>query len=356
MRFNFTTNCDPIAPSGRSRTEKSEFLILILIVWQEINRSVSFQLVKESEITIEEAVKEVDSAVTAVCNELKVPLEPACSAVDSGADVATEEPIVRKQPAVSLPNELDDEHELNGCQLWGNNWRQLTSVLPGMLLLFTIGLHNVFAVYELDYFTTDTPGNLKNTFADHSAFDPVESFAHGNDLYGSGPRRRMKHPKSTTIVMMWYLGAVLGSLFGAVLVRNMKKRSIYVSCRCVHFSVVAFIAFSLFSLHSPFSRFPVFGSISANHCRSLLFRHGKLLHGLQIDRHARLHRSDIAICLGDSGKTHFGNSFRHCASDCDRSRIRNWVETNAPSDLVRDHHNHRAVRRILFVLDEFLVQ
>lgn len=228
----------------------------------------------ESEITIQEEVKEVNLAVKitqpvfkvtfaeCVCQKSKVAFEPQptltesneCSAIDTGFVVAIPKAIEWKQPNVSLPNELDDEHELNGCQLWGNNWRQFTSILPGILLLFTIGLHHVFTVYELDYFTTDHPGHLKGTFADRSAFDAIETSDSRSDIYGSNAapgnnsdiQSTMKNPKSTAVVMMWYLGAILGGLFGAVLVRNMKKRSIYVGCRCVRFLVTIFNTFFLF--------------------------------------------------------------------------------------------------------------
>lgn len=113
-----------------------------------------------------------------VCEKLKtrlVPLSNESSANDFGFVDAIEKPIEFKESSVSFPNEFDDEHELNGCQMWGNNWRQFTSALPGILLLFTIGLHHVFTVYELDFFTARKPGQLKATFSDRSVFDPFDT-------------------------------------------------------------------------------------------------------------------------------------------------------------------------------------
>lgn len=178
-----------------------------------------------------------------LCKKLKTPLVPlsnGSSATDFGFVDAIEKPIEIKKASESFPNELDDEHELNGCQMCGNNWRQLTSVLPGILLLFTIGLHHVFTVYELDYFTTETPGQLKATFSDRSAFDPVgTSFSSGGVLRDSDADGALENDsidqsatrktKSTEVVMVWYLGAIAGGLLGASLIRNLKKRSIYVS-------------------------------------------------------------------------------------------------------------------------------
>lgn len=45
-----------------------------------------------------------------------------------------------------------NEIEVNFFQLCGRNWRQFTSVLPGLQLLLTIGMHDVFTIYECDQF------------------------------------------------------------------------------------------------------------------------------------------------------------------------------------------------------------
>lgn len=159
---------------------------------------------------------------------------------------STEKSVDFEKSLVLFPNELDDENDLNGCQMWGNNWRQFTSVLPGIVLLLTIGLHQVFTVYELDYFTIDKPGHIRATFSDRSAFDPVDitfSSEFRSSYYArlyiyvpnadagnySTTQSTIKNPKSTAVVMTWYLGAIVGSLLGASLLRTMKKRSIYVS-------------------------------------------------------------------------------------------------------------------------------
>lgn len=154
---------------------------------------------------------------------------PASTEYSEFVDLDTVDKSVKwKEPTVSPSDELDDEHELNGCQLWGNNWRQFTSVLPGILLLFTIGLHNVFSVYELDYFTTDSPAQLICSSTNRSAFDPVGEYGTSSEDYLIG-QQPTQHSKSTTVVMMWYLGAIVGGLLAAALLTNMKKRSIYVS-------------------------------------------------------------------------------------------------------------------------------
>lgn len=211
-------------------------------------------MLEESKIAKQEDTKAIDISVSvtppifkitfAECihEKFKLHLEPQplasesteISTTDSDFVDATETSIERKQSTESLSDELDDEYELNGCLLWGKNWRQFTSVLPGILLLFTIGLHNVFTVYELDYFTTDSHGQLGGTFDDRLAFDPME--IHESNL--------IQKRKSTIVIMMWHLGAIIGSLFGASLVRNMKKRSIYVSDRDVYVSFTVFIVFS----------------------------------------------------------------------------------------------------------------
>lgn len=240
-------------------------------------------MLEESQITKQEDAKALDMSfsiippifkITFACEcvheKLKLHLEPQSlasesieiSTIDSGFVDAAGTSIECKQSTESLLDELDDEYELNGCLLWGNNWRQFTSVLPGLLLLFTIGLHNVFTVYELDYFTTDSHSQLKGTFDDRSAFDPKET--HESNL--------IKNRKSTIVVMMWHLGAIIGSLFVASLVRNLKKRSIYVSDRDIYVPSTIFIVFSF--------SFSVFGRIFTKHCRSLLFCSGKLLQWL----------------------------------------------------------------------------
>lgn len=152
----------------------------------------------------------------------------------------TKKPIKSKRvptPSSIHGQELDDEHEINGCLFWGNNWRQFTSVLPGILLLLTIGLHNVFTLYELDYFAIAETGRFKGTYKDRSAFDLIRT---------DGVDSPAKHRKSMIIVLIWYLGAILGSLLGAVLVRNMKMRSIYVSLTICTSILPLFISFFRF--------------------------------------------------------------------------------------------------------------
>lgn len=237
--------------------------------------------VMEMSETISKPVFKVTIA-DCVCKKLKTPLvhplNESCG-TDSGFVDAVDKSIGNKKASVSFPNELDDEHELNGCQMWGNNWRQFTSVLPGILLLFTIGLHHVFTVYELDYFTTEKPGQLKATFSDRSAFDPVGTyfssggFSRDSDADGalendSINQSATRKSKSTEVVMVWYLGAIAGGLLGASLIRNLKKRSIYVSVRRIIFQ-------SQFSLHFFWFSIPVCGSIFTNFCRPLLLRMGK---------------------------------------------------------------------------------
>lgn len=45
----------------------------------------------------------------------------------------------------SSESEVEEDPEgvsdLNCCQVWGNNWRQFTSVLPGMMLKFSFSLN-----------------------------------------------------------------------------------------------------------------------------------------------------------------------------------------------------------------------
>lgn len=310
-------------------------------------------------MTISQPILKVTFA-ECVCE--KAILEPieSTGAVDSGLVEEVKKSIEWKREPRYPPKELelDDEHELNACLLWGHNWRQFTSVLPGILLLFTIGLHNVFTVYELDYFTTAAPPHLRGSFKDRSAFDPVPTALSRNNSYGeyayddvspgsySDFDFSTKNRRSTLVVLMWYLGAILGSMLCAVLIRKMKKRSLYVN--------ICWVLVQLRRSFPFFISFTVFGCVFTNYWRPLLLHRGKLLQRLQIGRQ-HLHRSVLAIHLCDRGKTYFGHRIRHGAFDGHGSRIRHWIETDASSNHIRNDHDHCIITRFLRILDGCMV-
>lgn len=119
-------------------------------------------------------------------------------------------------------NEHDDEHDINGCLLWGNNWRQFTSVLPGILLLFAVGFHNVFTVYEVDRLSASM--DLVKTFK--SKHEPNQHHLL-DDIYVL--TQSSSELTDSRLYLWWYGGAVIGGLFAAVFVRYLRKRTIYVS-------------------------------------------------------------------------------------------------------------------------------
>lgn len=149
----------------------------------------------------------------------------------------------------------NDESELNVCQFWGNNWRQFTSVLPGLLLLLTLGAHNVFTIYELDHFKIEGAQPLltatRNFYTNRNSSSSYDSSPYHSNYnsyrynyyttrryegyeYGSysdegGNRSPKGDLKSFLVIVMWFVGAIVGNVFGAAFVRNLKKRTIYVS-------------------------------------------------------------------------------------------------------------------------------
>lgn len=50
---------------------------------------------------------------------------------------------------INVPTDtIEMESSIEPGQVWARNWRQFTSILPGLLLLLTIGMHNVSTIYE----------------------------------------------------------------------------------------------------------------------------------------------------------------------------------------------------------------
>lgn len=154
----------------------------------------------------------------------------------------------------------NDEYDLNICQLCGNNWRQFTSVLPGLLLLLTLGAHNVFTIYELDHFnlfggadplltaTKNFNTNGISRFSYDSSPPPYHnnynSFRYNNSRHNDYSTRGYEYGshsddtanrspkgdlKSFLVIVMWFVGAIVGNVCGAVFLRSLKKRTIYVS-------------------------------------------------------------------------------------------------------------------------------
>lgn len=132
-----------------------------------------------------------------------------------------------------------DDSDLNVCQLWGNNWRQFTSVLPGLLLLLSLGMHNVFTIHELDHFRVGFPSRIASPLLDvtkknheHTDHSSPYGFSYGPG-YQPAPSYQYRTDESKdrifVIIAMWFVGAIVGNMLGAVFVRSMKKRTIYVS-------------------------------------------------------------------------------------------------------------------------------
>lgn len=126
------------------------------------------------------------------------------------------------------PLEKNDEPEFRT-----NNWRLFTSILPGLLLLLTIGAHTAFTIYELDHLSKYTRQgallDLTRYVSFRNGFFPqVDSNSTYEDADEStyGPNN---NPNSLLVIVMWFVGAIIGNILGATFLNNMKKRTIYVS-------------------------------------------------------------------------------------------------------------------------------
>lgn len=100
------------------------------------------------------------------------------------------------------PNSSDDgdagkyeEIEANCWQVWSRNWRQFTSVLPGLILLLTIGMYNVSNIYECYQFgkwpkLLNEPKSFLNSANEISR--PHSGFENQNNQNNYEPMRRYK--------------------------------------------------------------------------------------------------------------------------------------------------------------------
>lgn len=122
---------------------------------------------------------------------------------------------------------MEERRGHSACQLLRSKWQQFASILPGLMLLVPIGMHNVFVIYELDQFDLWSDTLL---YANRSLFAP-NSEPSSCDHYDSffSKEELSKNQRSLIVILMWFVGAIIGSLFGAIFVRYCKKRSIYVS-------------------------------------------------------------------------------------------------------------------------------
>lgn len=181
-------------------------------------------------------------------------LEDNTIIVDASGESTEMQELQQKEPPTVIETSEGskyDEFELNVCHFWGTNWRQFTSVLPGLLLLFTFGFNAVFTIYEinrLNSLSEDISATPKYNAADRGNGYSERSFDDGFGGYRSSGSSRNDYelnedkPKlsllSTCIViMMWFVGAIVGNMLGASFVHKFKKRTIYVSSRR-HFSVL----------------------------------------------------------------------------------------------------------------------
>lgn len=180
-------------------------------------------------------------------------LQGPSPAILTNRDRGTETQLVSAKCACGKKH---DEIEMNVWQLWGNNWRQFTSVLPGLLLLLTAGVHIVFTIYELDHFSSshslrpflctkkdyDYGGNGYSTYGRYECAvsqyrsnrypSPSCNYNH-NDVTGLSNRNDDHitdgYFTSFIVIMMWFVGAIVGNISGAALIRKLEKRTIYVS-------------------------------------------------------------------------------------------------------------------------------
>lgn len=127
-----------------------------------------------------------------------------------------------------------EEFELNFCQFCGKKWRQFTSILPGLLLLFPLGAHNAFTIYELDHFNEPISNGLKpllyitQIYKNESAYWPFNHNASYRYVdYDLVPP--LYNYQSMYVILIWFIGAIIGSMFAMTFIRHMKKRKIYVS-------------------------------------------------------------------------------------------------------------------------------
>lgn len=104
------------------------------------------------------------------------------------------------------------EFELNFCQLWGKNWRQFTSVLPGLLLLLTIGMHDVFTIYECDQFRVwpkllhANDSFLRSPAAISPPHANFENYHHDRTLSRSRRSPSLEHPEYSNYYDYDYIG------------------------------------------------------------------------------------------------------------------------------------------------------
>lgn len=164
------------------------------------------------------SIQEINITTVAEClcenEKSKNPIEPTedCGTptrVKSIKSIQWEHPV----PAIRDDHDADHdaEHDINGCLLWGNNWRQFTSVLPGISLLLAVAVQNAFVNTELNQLNI------------------VLSDSNDSNDYDDGTNTRSIFSNQMILLLLWNGGSIFGCLCAAVLVRKLRKRSIYVS-------------------------------------------------------------------------------------------------------------------------------
>lgn len=131
-------------------------------------------------------------------------------------------------------SERNEEFELSFCRFWRKKWRQFTSILPGLLLLFPLGAHNAFTIYELDHFNEPISNGMKpllyitQIYKNESVYWPFNHNASYRYVdYDLVPP--LYNYQSLYVILIWFIGAIAGSMIATAFVRHIKKRTIYVS-------------------------------------------------------------------------------------------------------------------------------
>lgn len=124
------------------------------------------------------------------------------------------------QNETSDNNDLySDEFSWSCLNLWENHWIQFASIFPAIVFMMLSGIQQLSTLATLidassTIYFKDSGYRSYYDYEENVEFTPKPLFS-----------------RQVAIVIVWPITAIIGNLFGGMLNRSVKKRSIYVSCR-----------------------------------------------------------------------------------------------------------------------------
>lgn len=105
-----------------------------------------------------------------------------------------------------------------------------------MLLLLAVGMHNCYSFAQIDLRYTSSPiiqsSGLMHSLEASDMNSTDYEYMHFRSVTGY-----LRNYTSLVLILVWYGGAIIGSMLGAILVQGIKKRTIYVSAMRFTFNV-----------------------------------------------------------------------------------------------------------------------